>query len=96
MVCEVFVFRYYEIFNEESLGIAVRTLGVAQRAVRHETAERAVAGADDMLPGIGYNPVGIAVEVASDAVHFYPLDNVASDDAVVVCLLYTSDAADEL
>ena len=51
MVCEVFVFRYYEIFNEESLGIAVRTLGVAQRAVRHETAERAVAGADDMLPG---------------------------------------------
>lgn len=76
---QVFVFDDVQVLQHKPLRIVVGTHGVDQSAGRNQTALGDIALAHDPLPGVGRHLVGIAFEVALDAVHFYDLGNVPRD-----------------
>ena len=78
----VFVLDDVQRFDHKALRIVVRAGDVHQTACRDERPLRDGAFAQDALPGVGRNLVGITVEVAADAVHFYHLRDIARDQAV--------------
>ena len=84
---EVFVFENTQVFDQESLRVVVRAYGISQAACRDERPLRDVAFTDDLLPCEGLDSIGIAVEIASDAVHDDILRYVRGDDAVEISLL---------
>lgn len=76
-----------EAFEDKSVRIVVRALGVHQLPVCDEAALGNGHLAYDPLPGVGLYVVRIAVEVADHAIDDDPLVNVARNDTVVVPLL---------
>lgn len=84
---DVLVLYDVEPLYHESLRIVVAPHGVAEVAGGHERAFRHVAGADDPLSAIGPHLVWVAIEVASDAVDAYRLQDIPGYQLVEVTLL---------
>lgn len=84
---DVFVLYDVEPLYHKSLRIVVAPHGVAEAARGYERTFRDVAGADDALVTIGSHLVGVAVEVATDAVYPYRLQDVAGYQLVEVAFL---------
>ena len=84
---DVFVLYDVEPLYHKSLRIVVAPHGIAEAACGYERAFRDVAGADDALVAIGPHLVGVAVEVATDAVYPHRLQDVAGYQLIEVAFL---------
>ena len=84
---QVAVLQNSEALDGKSVRVVVRARGVQQAAARYEAPLRYVALADNHLPRVGIDLVGIEVEVADHRIDLQRLIDVARDDTVVVPLL---------
>lgn len=84
---DVFVLYDVEPLYHKSLWIIVAPHGIAEATRSYERAFRDVTGADDPLVAIGSHLVGVAVEVAADAVYPHRLQDVAGYQFVEITFL---------
>jgi len=76
---QVAVFQNREALDGKPVRVVVRARGVQQTAARYEAALRHVALADNHLPRVGIDLVGIAVEIADHRIDLQRLIDIARE-----------------